>query len=99
MKIKALNQLATEMVGDGKKQNVFFVCEQGNVVMITTDFDAAHSFWQNLACTRVDSTIEDRQTGVICSAGPERDEDGDVLTGTKYRWEVRDDSKHFGFRS
>ena len=32
MKVAELNKLATELVGDGKKQNVFFVTVKGNVV-------------------------------------------------------------------
>jgi len=100
MKVKALNQLATEMVGDGKKQNVFFVTKEGNVVLIALDFNLAYHTWQGLAFSHIESALEDRATGIIASAGmePQYDEKTDDFTGPE-RWEVRDDSRTFGFRS
>jgi len=94
-KVKELNELASKMVGDGKKKNVFFVCDNGNTVMVTTQFHFAYSLWNHMKNINVVSTLEDRQTGVICSAGPEYDENGKRVGG----WEVLDQSRYFGFRS
>ncbi len=93
MRVKRLNELASEMVGDGKKQNTFFVTMKGNVVMIALDFSQAHNYWRSIANTRVESALEDRQTGVIASAGMEPSYTGPI------RWIVCDDSLTFGFRS
>jgi hypothetical protein len=73
MKFKELNALATELVGDSKKPNLFFVCDaKGDVQMVTSDFNAAYSFWNNLPnCS--ERTLEDRRWGVICSTEPERE--------------------------
>jgi hypothetical protein len=92
VKVKELNQLATEMVGDGKKQNTFFVSVKGNVVLIALDFAQAYGYWRSLANTRVESILEDRQTGTIADAGY-LDEENPT------RWEVNDASRQFGFRS
>lgn len=73
MKVTELNKLATTMVGDSGKPNVFFVSLMSNVVMVTTDFQAAYSHWKKLArCQREkESTLEDRRYGVICSVEPD----------------------------
>ena len=99
MKVKQLNQLASELVGDGKKANVFFVTQKGDVVLVTTDFSAAYRYWNNLAGQRIESALEDRQTGVICSAGmePSYSDKTDDFTGPN-RWEHRDDTRMFGFK-
>jgi hypothetical protein len=100
VKIKQLNQLATEMVGDGKKQNVFFVTAKANVVLIAIHFETAYQYWRSLANARQESALEDRQTGVICSAGMEPQYDSKTDDFTRpIEWEVRDDSRLFGFRS
>lgn len=92
MKVKKLNDLATEMVGDGKKKNVFFVTVKGDVVLIAVDFAQAYGYWRSLANTRVQCMLEDRQTGVLADAGYLNEEQ-------PHRWEVHDDTRAFGFRS
>lgn len=69
-RIKALETLASEMVGDGKSPNLFFVTVLGNVTMITRDFQSAVHYWQKLP-PLTQSAIEDRRTGVICSVEPD----------------------------
>jgi hypothetical protein len=90
--IKQLNTLARNMVGDGQKPNVYFVTVQGNSVLIATDFAQAYGYWRSLANSRTESALEDRQIGVIADAGY-------LNEGAPTRWEVRDDSRHFGLRS
>ncbi len=92
MKVKQLNELASSMVGDGKRQNTFFVTVKGNVVLIALNFAQAYGYWRSLANTRVESMLEDRVTGVIAEAGYS-DEEKPTL------WHVWDDSRNFGFRS
>jgi len=88
-KIKALENLATDIVGDGKSPNVFFVSTQGVIFMVTTDFEMAYAAWQEVSDPpHVETALEDRQTGVIASVGPD-EENGDRLT-------VQDDSGRFG---
>lgn len=72
MKIKKLNELATEMVGDGKSPNIFFVTKAGNVVMITTLLQNAYTCWLNMP-PGCESALEDRQYGTICDISPEND--------------------------
>ena len=43
--MKELNQLASKLVGDGKKPKLYFVCENAKCVMITTDGEAAYKKW------------------------------------------------------
>lgn len=99
---KELNALASEMVGDGKSPNVFFVTEKGNVKLIAIEFQKAYTYWRHLASgypKRVECALEDRKTGIIASAGmePQYEEKTDDFTGPE-GWEVRDDSRMFGFR-
>lgn len=98
-KIAELNALATEMVGDGKKPNLFFVTHEGNVTMITRRFESAHREWRKFANQDVESMLEDRQTGVICSASmePSYNHETEDFTGPE-RWTVYDDSVMFAFR-
>jgi len=100
MKVEALNKLASEMVGDNGRTNVFFVTYEGNVVMITMLFEAAYTLWSNLKNAHKDCTLEDRKTSVIAEAGlrPQFNPKTDNFDGP-IDWEVRDDSRHFGFRS
>lgn len=63
-----LNNLARDMVGDGKSPDVFFVTERGNVILITTKFDLAYAAWQELAERRIVSSLENRTYGFICAA-------------------------------
>ena len=69
MKIKSLNELATEIVGDGKSPNLFFVTLKGNTITVTTDFNLAYRQWRRLAMEHGKSgeaCLEDRKWGEIC---------------------------------
>lgn len=80
----ALELLASDLIGDGESPNVFFVTLDGNVQLITTDGPVAYRFWKNLP-RNVESSLEDRQTGCICTVEPLEDEDNSPLV-------VRDDA-------
>ena len=71
-KITELNELATEMVADGKTPNVFFVSEAGNIKLVTTVFQEAYSCWQS-TFRGLESALEDRLYGCICTNEPEED--------------------------
>lgn len=87
MKLKCLEDLATNMVGDGQKQNLFFVSlGKDGVQMITKSFLAAYDFWCNLPKNE-ESTLEDRRFGVICSVEPIDDDSNQLIS--------RDDSRMF----
>jgi len=72
-KITALQELARDMVGDNRRPNVFFVSEEDRVVLVSTDLRAAYEFWRGYASQRVESTLEDRRTGVLASVEPAED--------------------------
>lgn len=91
-KIKALEELARNMVGDGESPNLFFVSDCGAIITITRDFQVAYSEWKKLAfrSPRLPCMLEDRKTGVICDVDKdEYSKDGRLI--------LRDDSYHFGF--
>ena len=77
-KIKQLQELATDMVGDGKTPNLFFVSEQGVIITVTRDFEIAYEQWLSLASgySRVECALEDRRYGTICSVEPRTDDMG-----------------------
>lgn len=90
-RLEVLEALAREMVGDGRHPNLFFVSSEGNIILISRDFDAAYRKW--LEHARQDdheTALEDRLNGVIASVEPESDKPGAEL-------EIRDDSERFGF--
>ncbi len=74
-RLSFLEKLAREMVGDGKNPNLFFVSSEGNIILISRDFDVAYMKWRQHA-ERPDheSALEDRHTGVIASVEPESDD-------------------------
>jgi len=98
-KIKELNALAAEMVGDDKSPNLYFVTQKGDVVTVTRHFEKAHQEWLRLVYQHIESVLEDRQTGIICSVGmePRYNDEADDFTGPE-AWTVRDDSVMFKFR-
>lgn len=61
MKIKALEELASKLVGDGKKPNVFFCTRRGRVVATFVKRAEAVDYLFRGQC----DTVEDRLTGVI----------------------------------
>lgn len=99
-KVKELDALATEMVGDGGKPNVFFVTRGGKVATITRSFQLAHREWRALANCNEETMLEDRRTGVIASASvePSYNAATEDFTGPD-RWTVHDDSIMFKFRN
>lgn len=67
VKIRQLEELATEMVGDSGSPNLYFVTEEGRgVILVSRDFDAAYDCWRFLP-RNIETTLEDRKIGVICS--------------------------------
>ena len=72
-KIPGLEKLASEMVGDGKSPNLFFVTEKGVVTMITRNFNDAYENWDLNASLGRESALEDRKNGVTCSMEPEEE--------------------------
>ena len=79
--IPTLNDLASVMVGDGLKPDVYFVTDGGNVVTVTTDARLAYHHWTNLAQRRPlqECALEDRLIGVIACVEPEEDEPNSPL--------------------
>ena len=88
-KIEVLEELARNIIGDGKTPDVFFVSDNGTIVTITTDFPTAYFAWESLknAYPQRECALENRTWGVICAVEPIED-GGTVLT-------VSDDS--YGF--
>lgn len=83
-RIEALEAVARKLVGDGKSPNVFFVSLDGNIIMIALDFHLAYQKWKEISSQRTTETsLEDRQTGVLASIEPESDEPGAKLV----RWD------------
>lgn len=73
--IKQLNALATELVGDGQRPDLFFVTDQGNVVTVTTSARIAYDHWRQLAARRpmVECALESRQIGCVATIEPVED--------------------------
>lgn len=73
-RIGALEKLASAVIGDGKAPNLFFVSLEGNVILISRDFEIAYQVWKNISDQRVrETSLEDRQTGVLASVEPEEE--------------------------
>ena len=91
-KIPALQSLASDVIGDGKSPNLFFVTDRGVTITVTRNFSSAHAEWTKLAnrVPRMESALEDRKTGVIASVEPESDAPGARLIAF-------DDSMQFGY--
>ena len=71
MKIKKLEDLAREMVGDGKSPHLYFVSiEHKGVVLVSRDFEPAYEYWKSLP-RNIETMLEDRHVGVICSTEPQ----------------------------
>lgn len=77
-KTPALQSLASDMVGDGKSPNLYFVTDGGVTVTVTRNRELALREWRELAkrFPRVECALEDRKTGVLCSVAPESDAPG-----------------------
>ncbi len=78
----ALERLASEIIGDGKLPNLYFVTVEGKVIMITQDFEGARKSWSRFAAAMdVPTSMEDRQVGVLASVEPE---EGDMHGLVRY---------------
>lgn len=74
--VKKLQQLATEMVGDGGKPNLYFVSEDGVICLIARDFELAYDCWKEISIGRnTETALEDRQHGVLASIEPDAEGD------------------------
>lgn len=88
-RVRELEDLARKMVGDGKKPNLFFVSLDGNIILISRDFETAYGEWKKHATRRnAETALEDRLWGVIASVEPESDDPGS-------RFVLFDDSVYF----
>ena len=83
-RIEPLEKVAQKLVGDGKSPNVFFVALDGNIILIALDFIVAYDKWKEISNQKTTETsLEDRQHGVLASIEPESDERGAPLI----RWD------------
>ncbi len=89
--VEELQQMAVNIVGDGRRPNIFFVSVAGMITVITLEFTVAYRAWKAYAAGGdMETALEDRLTGVIASVAPEED-DSDTLIRI-------DDSAHFEYR-
>lgn len=79
-KVARLETMARELIGDGRKPNLYFVTDEGAVVTVTRDLKVAYIHWCRLAWPAgygvlplKESALEDRRVGVLCSVEPEHD--------------------------
>lgn len=90
MRIKAIEELPRDMVGDGKRPNVFFVSTvKDGVILMARSFTTAYQVWKGLP-RDIETMLEDRLTGVICDTSPIED-------GSK-QLRTYDDHRMHGFR-
>lgn len=89
VRFECLEQLARELIGDGKTPDLFFVTDGGNVVTITADYRVARIHWERLRARYPlqECALENRTYGVIASVEPEEDGDSQLV--------VSDDSESF----
>ena len=78
-RIELLEKLASELVGDGKSPNLYFVTVEGNCVLVSIDFDVAYDYWKYLP-RDVETALEDRFAGIICSTEPIEDGSKQLIT-------------------
>ncbi len=71
-RIEALEAIARDVIGDGKRPNMFFVSVKGNIQMITTEYAQAINYWRSLP-RNMETCLEDRLTGVIADTSPIED--------------------------
>lgn len=71
----ALEKLASKFIGDGKSPNLFFVTVGGKVVAITQDLEVARYVWEKVSAPMItETTIEDRQVGMVAGVQPSGEE-------------------------
>lgn len=71
--VPELEQLASEMVADGKTPNVFFVSLEGQVQLVTRDGAVAYALVQSYRRTRrkQEYSLEDRLNGCLVTNEPD----------------------------
>jgi hypothetical protein len=74
-----LDKLASELVADGKTPNLFFVTVKADCLLATRDFDLAYAYWRQLP-RDVETMLEDRLIGVICSTEPVEEHSTKLIT-------------------
>jgi hypothetical protein len=67
------------MVGDGGKPNVYFVSDRSTVILATRHFKVAYAAWDALPKDH-ETTLEDRQNGVIASTEPRENGSHEFVT-------------------
>jgi hypothetical protein len=73
MTIPQFEDLARDMVGDGKDPDVFFVSRKGTIELVTSVPQMAYDYWRSLPIS-VETALENRQWGTICSNEPDSDD-------------------------
>ncbi len=88
-KVVMLENFARDTIGDNRKPDLFFVTDRGVVVTVTQNAQIAYDHWKQLAdrSPRVESKLENRQYGVLCSIEPCED--------NETRLEIHDDMRRF----
>lgn len=79
-KVKALQELARKMVGDGKSPNLFFVSVEGVIVHIGRTPTNAYDYWSAVSRNpdNKNTALEDRKHGTIADKQKDR-KDGTVI--------------------
>ncbi len=78
--IMNLDSIATELIGDGGRPNLYFVIVGDRVRTVTTNGKLAYREWKRYAERNKECLLEDRRHGTLCSVEPESDEPGAKLT-------------------
>lgn len=74
MYCEELEEIARNIIGDGKSPDVFFVSVNGKVKHVSLDFKTAYSLWKDETSAAVcETALENRQYGVIACLEPEYD--------------------------
>lgn len=85
MKVKTeLDQLATNIVGDGKQIHIYIVSVDGIVETVTRSKDVAVSRFEALIRQGQEITLEDRMIGEIASYQKDNDQDSPMFG----RWQL-----------
>src|SRR6185295_1454724 len=87
-KIQELEALATNMVGDGRSPELYFVTDEGAVVMVSRWFRPAYDIWRYLSRQqpRRASALESRKIGLLASVGEDEEKPGKLV--------IRDDTEY-----
>lgn len=84
---KTLNQMAIDMVGDGKGPNMYFVSNAaGDIVTASQSFEIAYAHWRQLsqARPRHECALEDRVHGVLACVQPDEKETQLIILDDSY---------------